>query len=106
MGHARDEMTDRTLQGPDVKRAVENQRVHQELLEMRRAVHDTLRLKLEAAVGHGLLPSDTDTASPALYFVTVLHGLSIQARDGASQEELAAVIDHALTALDWAALLS
>jgi AcrR family transcriptional regulator len=83
--------------------APENQRVQQELREIRRAVQDTLRLKLEAAAAEGLLPSDVDTASLALYYATVLHGLSIQARDGASREELAAVVDHALMAFDQAA---
>lgn len=83
--------------------APENQRVQLELREIRRAVQDTLRLKLEAAVAEGLLPPDVDAASLALYYATVLHGLSIQARDGASREALAAVLDHALTAFDQAA---
>jgi len=83
--------------------APENQRVQQELREIRQAVQDTLRLKLEAAIAEGLLPSDVNAASLALYYATVLHGLSIQARDGASREALAAVVDHALTAFDQAA---
>jgi len=83
--------------------APEHQRVQQELREIRRAVQDTLRLKFEDAAAEGLLPSDVNAASLALYYVTVLHGLSIQARDGASREELASVVDHALTAFDRAA---
>jgi AcrR family transcriptional regulator len=83
--------------------APENQRLHQELREMRRALQDTLRLKLEVAVSEGLLPSDVDPASLAQYYATVLNGLSIQARDGASREELRAVADHALVAFDRAA---
>ena len=40
----------------------------------------------------------TDCAALASYFATVLQGLSTQARDGASMDELNAVIDLALAA--------
>ncbi|WP_343039481.1 TetR/AcrR family transcriptional regulator [Microvirga makkahensis] len=82
--------------------APENERVRLELKEMRRTLRDTLRLKFETAVAEGLLPRDSDTGSLATYFATVVHGISIQARDGATRKELGAVVLHALAAFDRA----
>jgi AcrR family transcriptional regulator len=80
--------------------APENDGIRQELKEMRRTLQDTLRLKFEAAIADGLLPPDADAASLAAYYATVVHGISIQARDGATREELTAVVAHALAAFD------
>lgn len=77
-----------------------NERIGEELKEMRRTVRDTLRLKFEAAIAEGVLPPDADAASLATYFATVLHGIAIQARDGATREELSAIVAHALAAFD------
>lgn len=80
--------------------APENNRIRLELKEMRCTLQDTLRLKFEAAIADGLLPPDADATSLATYYATVVHGLSIQARDGATREELKAVVVHALAAFD------
>ncbi|HZH51455.1 MAG TPA: TetR/AcrR family transcriptional regulator [Microvirga sp.] len=82
--------------------APENERVRLELKEMRRILRDTLRLKFETAVADGLLPPDLDPGSLATYFATLVHGISIQARDGATREELKAVVVHALASFDRA----
>lgn len=80
--------------------APENERVRLELKEMRRALQDTLRLKFETAIADGLLPPDSNASSLATYYATVMHGISIQARDGATRKELATVVAHALAAFD------
>lgn len=80
--------------------APENERIRKELKEMRRTLQDTLRLKFEAAIADGLLPPDSDAGSLATYFATLVHGISIQARDGVTREELNAVVAHALAAFD------
>ncbi|MCB8822928.1 TetR/AcrR family transcriptional regulator [Microvirga rosea] len=80
--------------------APENERIRQELKEMRRTLQDTLRLKFETAISDGLLPPDVDAASLAAYYATVVHGLSIQARDGATCDELTAILAHALAPFD------
>jgi AcrR family transcriptional regulator len=80
--------------------APENERIRMELKEMRRTLQDTLRLKFETAIADGLLPRDADPSSLAAYYATVVNGLSIQARDGATREELTAVVAHAQAAFD------
>lgn len=47
--------------------------------------------RLKRGVAAGELSADTDVGDLARYLATVLNGLSIQARDGATREELAAV---------------
>jgi AcrR family transcriptional regulator len=59
-----------------------------------------LQERFERAAKHGELPSGTDCKALANYFVTVQHGMSILARDGASRATLLAVADHAMAAWD------
>ncbi len=59
-----------------------------------------LQERFEQAVTDGELPDGTDCNGLANYFVTVQHGISIQARDGASRATLLAVADHAMAAWD------
>ncbi|MGF1626981.1 MAG: TetR family transcriptional regulator C-terminal domain-containing protein, partial [Alphaproteobacteria bacterium] len=78
----------------------ENQAVRRFLADMRKSGEDSLRRRLERAVVEGDLAPDADTGRMAAYFTTLLHGLSIQARDGASQADLDAIVDCAMTAWD------
>jgi AcrR family transcriptional regulator len=80
--------------------APENERLRLELKEMRRTLQDTLRLKFKTAIEQGVLPGDADAGSLASFYAGVVQGISIQARDGASREELKAVVAHALAAFD------
>ena len=61
-----------------------------------------LRERFDRAVAEGDLPGSADTATLAAFVMTVLHGLSIQARDGASFETLDAVADVTMLAWDHA----
>lgn len=63
-----------------------------------------LERRLKRAVEEGELPASTDCHALANYFVTVQHGMSIQARDGASRETLQAIADCAMAS--WSALTS
>ncbi|HEY9412611.1 MAG TPA: TetR/AcrR family transcriptional regulator [Jiangellaceae bacterium] len=72
-------------------------------LEGKRLEHEArLRARLDRGVSEGDLAPDADTASLAAFYTTVLNGLSIQARDGASRATMHAVIDHAMAA--WTSL--
>jgi AcrR family transcriptional regulator len=75
-----------------------NQGVHDYLGEMRRSTQESLRERLRQAVADGDLPPGTDADGMAAFYVTVLNGLSIQARDGAKADELTAVINGAMAA--------
>lgn len=70
------------------------------LAENRREAVAGLKRRLDRGMAEGDLPKRTDTASLAAYYTTVLHGLSIAARDGASRAELDAIVDHAMAGWD------
>jgi len=68
-------------------------------LRRRRAEnHSALRKRLERAVAEGELPADLDCGAVATFYATVQHGMSIQARDGASCTALMATVTGAMAA--------
>lgn len=63
-----------------------------------------LEARLERAVAEGELPYGTDCHGIAQYFAAVQHGMSIQARDGASRETLLRIAECAMAG--WERLTS
>ena len=63
---------------------------------------DEIQHRLEVAVTEGELPNGTDTAGMALFYTTVLQGMSLQARDGAARAALHRIVDGAMAA--WSTL--
>jgi AcrR family transcriptional regulator len=80
----------------------ENDSVREYVAEYRREAHDALRERIERGIADGDLPSGANAAGIAAFYATVLEGLSIQARDGATREELNVIIDSAMAG--WNAL--
>jgi AcrR family transcriptional regulator len=78
----------------------ESEQVRDLLTSLRDRDRRDLRVRLDRAVREGELPAGADTAALTAFVMTVLHGLSIQARDGASADTLDAVIDIAMRAWD------
>ncbi|XXT19405.1 TetR/AcrR family transcriptional regulator [Sorangium sp. So ce429] len=78
----------------------ESEAVRCHLAEVRRGALVELQRRLDRGVAEGDVPAGTDTAALAAFYTTVLQGLSIQARDGASREALLAVVDCAMAAWD------
>ena len=81
--------------------AVENHTVREFLADLRRDMHTTIKDRLARAVTDGDLtapPASLDAI--ARYYTTVVQGLSIQARDGATRADLEAVITCAMAAWD------
>ncbi|KYG09410.1 TetR family transcriptional regulator [Sorangium cellulosum] len=78
----------------------ESEGVRSHLAACRRGALDELQRRLDRGVAEGDLPAGTDTAALAAFYTTVLQGLSIQARDGASREALEAIVDCAMAAWD------
>jgi AcrR family transcriptional regulator len=70
------------------------------LTDLRDQDRRMLRERLERAIADGELPAHVDPATLTGFAITVLHGLSLQARDGASRADLDAVIDYAMRAWD------
>ncbi|ASO21135.1 AcrR family transcriptional regulator [Actinoalloteichus hoggarensis] len=68
--------------------------------ERRRADQADLEARVARGVREGDVPAGADIAATALFYSTVLFGLSIQARDGATTDEMLTVVDAAMAAWD------
>ena len=81
--------------------AVENHSVREFLADRRRDMHATIRDRLARGVTDGDLTAPAESLDAvARYYTTVVQGLSIQARDGATRAELEAVVTCAMAAWD------
>ena len=81
--------------------AVENHPVREFLAGIRRAQFNEIRDRLARGIADGDLAIPAGSLDAiARYYTTVMHGLSVQARDGASRAELDAVITCAMAAWD------
>lgn len=70
--------------------------------ELRFATKDMFADRLRQGIADGQLPQDIDVTALAGALNTMLEGLSIQARDGLSQNELERIASHAVRMLpDW-----
>jgi TetR/AcrR family transcriptional regulator, copper-responsive repressor len=76
----------------------ENQIVVEETAALRKLSLQSFAERLERAKSEGELRADTDPQILAAYFASVVDGLSVQARDGASQDQLLAIGEIALSA--------
>jgi AcrR family transcriptional regulator len=79
-----------------------NEAVREYLAGLRRQAFEVIRARLERGVADGEIVPDADLDGLAAYYKTVLEGLSIQARDGASRGSMHAIIDCAMAAWDVA----
>jgi AcrR family transcriptional regulator len=85
--------------------AVENHAVRELLADIRRSQFAAIKERLVRGVADGDISiPETDVNAVARYYTTVVQGLSVQARDGATREELEAVITCAMAG--WASLTS
>lgn len=78
--------------------APEHVAVAEEVASLRRSALAGLRDLFRRAVTGGQLPSGTDVDDLARFYASVIQGMSVQARDGASAEELEAIVALALRA--------
>jgi hypothetical protein len=70
------------------------------LAEERRAAAGALRDRFARGKADGDVPPGADIGALAGYISSVQFGMSVQARDGATREELSAVVDCAMAALE------
>lgn len=81
--------------------AVENHAVREFLADTRRSQFAAIRDRLVRGSAEGdLTASDSSIDAIARYYATVVQGLSVQARDGATRDQLEAVITCAMAAWD------
>lgn len=74
--------------------------VRDHLRERREEIRDLLRDRLIRGIDDGELAPGTDATAVAAFYNTVLQGLSLQARDGASRATLIGIVDCAMAAWD------
>lgn len=77
-----------------------NSGVQEFLQEIRLHVPRVIRDRLERGVAEGDLPAGLDLDAIASFYASVLLGLAVQARDGASQNALLAAVNGAMAAWD------
>jgi hypothetical protein len=68
------------------------------LAQRRAATRARLQARIDQGMNDGELPPDTDTAVLADFYATVLAGMSLQARDGATRKSLMATVAAAMRA--------
>ncbi|GAB3225240.1 TetR/AcrR family transcriptional regulator [Glycomyces halotolerans] len=76
----------------------ESEDVAAELRQMRLAAEAQMERRIREGIDAGELPPGTDARRLAKFFATTIHGMSRQAQDGATTEELTAVAELALAA--------
>ena len=77
-----------------------NKSVHDYLRGLRARRQKVMRQRLKRGVAEGELPSGLDVSALASFYTTVLDGLAIQARDGASRKALTFAVGCAMAAWD------
>lgn len=77
-----------------------NSDVQQYLREQRLEGHRALMSRLKAGVAAGDVPPQANVSAIASFYTTVIHGISVQAKDGASRASLMSVVDSAMAAWD------
>ena len=88
----------------DSNAAPENDGVRQYLCQRRRDIQAGLEARLKRGMEAGDVPARADIKAMAAFYMTVLQGLSLRARDRASREAMSEVVESAMTA--WDSLVS
>lgn len=76
----------------------ESAEVAEELRAMRLATRRSIADRIAADVRAGLLPADTDVDGLAAFFAATMQGMSRQAQDGATRDDLERIADLAMRA--------
>ena len=78
--------------------AASSKRMQAALAESRAASRERLKARIDQGAREGELPAGTDTGALADFYATVLSGMSLQAREGASRNSLLATAEAAMRA--------
>lgn len=77
----------------------QNAGLRDHMRDLRRTTVLLIRERLERGVTERDLPVETDTDRLSIYFATVLQGISLQAQDGATRNDLQATVETAMDVL-------
>jgi AcrR family transcriptional regulator len=78
----------------------ENERVGKFLAARRAQTREACRARLNFAVEKGEISASADISGLVAFYISVLYGMALQARDGASYDTLSSVVDCAMAAWD------
>jgi hypothetical protein len=78
----------------------ENDGIRRYLCQRRRDIQAGLEARLKRGIAERDVPAGTDIKAMAAFYMTVLQGLSLRARDGAAREAMAGVVESAMAAWD------
>jgi hypothetical protein len=67
------------------------------LADMRTASRDRLKDRIRQGIADGDVPAGTDAGSLADFYSTVMTGMSMQARDGATRKSLLGTVERAMS---------
>jgi TetR/AcrR family transcriptional regulator, copper-responsive repressor len=73
-------------------------RLHKLLAEQRAEARERMRDRIRAGVTQGELPAETDVAALADFYMAVIAGMSLHAREGGSRKALLAMVHAAMRA--------
>jgi AcrR family transcriptional regulator len=73
-------------------------RIRDMMAAKRTISEEAMRKRLDAGIAAGELPADTDATSMAAFFGAVFRGMAVQARDGATREQLLKIGEMAMRA--------
>jgi len=74
--------------------------VRRHLVQRRRDILSGLEARLARGIADGDVPRGADIKALASFYMTVLQGLSLRARDGAGRDALASVVESSMAAWD------
>jgi AcrR family transcriptional regulator len=73
----------------------------EEFMRDQRSLRETvIRQRLRRGVAEGDVPAGADVDALASFYTSIVDGMSIRARDGASRKTLRAIVDYAMAAWD------
>lgn len=78
---------------------IETEPLRDLLKHIRKDTELRIRTRLERGVAEGDLPASSNVQMLANYYSTIMQGLSMQARDGATREDLQALVAPSMAAL-------
>ncbi len=84
----------------DSNASPEHDGIHRYLSQRRKEIQVAFEDRLKRGIAEGDLPPRTDIKAMAAFFITVMQGLSLRARDGASRATMLQVADAAMAAWD------
>jgi hypothetical protein len=72
-------------------------RLQKVLTDKRMAARDRLKDRLKQGITEGDVPAGTDAAALADFYSTIMTGMALRARDGASRKSLLATVAQAMS---------